>query len=350
MYMTELTFENFTVFGGTHTFTFAPGLNVFIGQNGAGKSHLLKAAYVLGRAVAEVVRARKSPRADDEALDDIVRRGLLAVFLPDSLESFALYGGGNARVTLSWERASLRVEITPSAVRAELVGDIDDVGESLFLPSREMLSVFPGFAAAWQRRESALDRTYFDLCQSLDLKPLREGAPAGLLRSLEDALEGKVIRKERGFYVEYAGGPMEAAMIGEGDRKLAMIAYLLMNGSLGQGGYVLWDEPEANLNPSRAKLMADLLTALSRGGTQLLVATHDYAFCSELSLNLDRAEIAQGRAAFFSLWRAGSGAQVSVERGAVFTDLTNNPILDALSGLHEREERAFADELGGGDV
>ena len=40
------------------------------------------------------------------------------------------------------------------------------------------------------------------------------------------------------FYIAYGGADMEVTMIGEGDRKLAMIAYLLMNGSLSENGYL----------------------------------------------------------------------------------------------------------------
>lgn len=41
----QLTLHNFTVFKEAHL-TFSPGLNVIIGENGTGKTHLLKLAYL----------------------------------------------------------------------------------------------------------------------------------------------------------------------------------------------------------------------------------------------------------------------------------------------------------------
>lgn len=43
----QLTATNLTLFPGEHRLEFAAGLNVFVGENGTGKTHLLKAAYAL---------------------------------------------------------------------------------------------------------------------------------------------------------------------------------------------------------------------------------------------------------------------------------------------------------------
>jgi hypothetical protein len=104
-------------------------------------------------------------------------------------------------------------------------------------------------------------------------------------------------------------------MVAEGDRKLAMIAYLLMNGSLSENAYLLWDEPEANLNPKRARLMSDTAAGLARAGVQVLLATHDYALTSELALQVDTGGLPAGDAAFFALHRHPSEGGVVVERG-----------------------------------
>ena len=40
----SLVLENFTVFPSAH-FDFSPGINAFVGENGTGKTHLLKVAY-----------------------------------------------------------------------------------------------------------------------------------------------------------------------------------------------------------------------------------------------------------------------------------------------------------------
>jgi AAA15 family ATPase/GTPase len=130
-------------------------------------------------------------------------------------------------------------------------------------------------------------------------------------------------------------------MIGEGDRKLAMIAYLLMNGSLSENGYLLWDEPEANFNPKRARLTSETAAGLAHAGTQVFLATHDYALTSELSLKVDTGALRAGETAFFALRRAARGEGVFVDRGARLAELAGNPILDAIASLHEREQDAL---------
>jgi hypothetical protein len=41
----------------------------------------------------------------------------------------------------------------------------------LFLPSREFLSAYEGFIAAYQARELSFDETYYDLCVALSAAP-----------------------------------------------------------------------------------------------------------------------------------------------------------------------------------
>ena len=44
--ITQLQLTNFTKFSNL-TIKFSPGINIIIGENGTGKTHLLKAAYAL---------------------------------------------------------------------------------------------------------------------------------------------------------------------------------------------------------------------------------------------------------------------------------------------------------------
>ena len=66
---------------------------------------------------------------------------------------------------------------------------------------------------------------------------------------------------------------------------------------------MLWDEPEANLNPKRAHLTSDTAAGLAKGGVQVFLATHDYSLTSELSLMDDTGGLGAGDAAFFGLHR-----------------------------------------------
>ena len=268
----------------------------------------------------------------------------MGVFQPDSLESFCSSSAGPATISLTWEDARLDVALgsDKTTLTASHTGDLSKVGRPLFIPPREVLSIFPGFVEAWLHRESAFDRTYFDLCVALGLKLLRNQAGVRpLLEPLERELGGKVVMREGRFYLDYPGGEMEMPMVAEGDRKLAMLAYLLMNGSLSDNACLLWDEPEANLNPKRARLTGDTIAALAHTGVQVLLATHDYALTSELSLKVDTGALHPGEAAFFALHRDALKAGVFVDRGGRLAELQDNAILDALAELHAREQSAL---------
>ncbi len=337
MKLTRLTLRGFTVFSDA-AFDFAPGVNVLIGENGTGKSHVLKLAYALTEAARRFAAGEGLDGGAEPKLDDLVRGMLMGVFQPDSLDSFA-NSPGQADVSLEWEEARVEVTLTGAALTSKATGDLSRIGRPLFIPPREVLSIFPGFVEAWLHRESAFDRTYFDLCVALGLKPLRSRGPAALLDPIEQELGGKVFMRDGRFYLNYPGDDMEVAMVAEGDRKLAMIAYLLINGSLSENAYLLWDEPEANLNPKRARLTSDTAVGLAHAGAQVFIATHDYALTSELSLQVDTRMLRPGEAAFFGLRR--DEYEVLVERGERLAELQHNAILDAIASLHEREQQAL---------
>lgn len=272
----------------------------------------------------------------------------MGVFQPDALTSFARFVGKAATVSVEWDDATIEVRLGQDSSEMALSnkGSFAKIGRPLFIPPREVLSIYPGFAAAWLHRESEFDRTYFDLCVALDLKLLRRGGPRALLDPIEKELEAEVVKKEGRFYLDYGDGElMEMPMVAEGDRKLAMIAYLLMNGSLSQNTYLLWDEPEANLNPKRALLFAKTATSLAKEGVQVFVATHDYSLASELSLMVDTGALKAGEAAFFGLSPDSKSHGIVVERGNRFTDIQENAILTALSSLARREEEAMFDKV-----
>ncbi|WP_437757398.1 AAA family ATPase [Sorangium sp. So ce1389] len=339
MKLTRLTLQGFTVFSDA-AFDFAPGVNVLIGENGTGKSHVLKLVYALTEAARRFAAGEGLDGAAEPKLDDLVRGMLMGVFLPDSLDSFTKYSPGQADISLEWEDARVEVTLaTRAALTSKASGDLSKVGRPLFIPPREVLSIFPGFVQAWLHRESAFDRTYFDLCVALGLKPLRSRGPAELLDPIERELGGKIFMRDGRFYLNYPGDDMEVAMVAEGDRKLAMIAYLLINGSLSENAYLLWDEPEANLNPKRARLTSDTAAGLAHAGAQVFIATHDYALTSELSLKVDTGTLRRGEAAFFALRRHED--KVFVERGERLAELQHNAILDAIASLHEREQQAL---------
>lgn len=91
-------------------------------------------------------------------------------------------------------------------------------------------------------------------------------------------IEGIVVEEGGRFFLRLpsteGGGKLEAHLVSEGFRKLAMIIRFVSNGVLLQGGHLFWDEPEANLNPSAQRAVAKVIVELARSGTQVFVAAH----------------------------------------------------------------------------
>lgn len=343
MKLQRLRLHRFTAFEDA-AFEFAPGVNVFIGENGAGKSHVLKLAYAIQEALRHVYEPTAGPRprrATYESPTAAITTMLQEVFLPDSIGRLVRRGVGRRKATLEfeWSDGHVSVEITSlGRVNARAKGDFQSLERAVFVPPREVLSIFPGFISSWEHRESSFDRTYYDLALALDAKPLRgprDEIRRGLLEPIERALGGSIVLSNGKFYVRLADGNMEAPLLAEGLRKLGMIAYLAINGSLTSRGTLFWDEPEANLNPKLARLTAGVMGVLAKSDVQVFCATHDYVLASELSLRSERDEAIRRGNRFFGLLRSEDG--VSVESKELFTELQSNPILEALSELHDRE-------------
>ena len=92
--------------------------------------------------------------------------------------------------------------------------------ETVFFPTKEMLSMFPGFTGLYRDREMSIDETYYDLCLALE-KPLLKGRRFDEVNSLLEPVEqilGGSIRIENGrFYlVQEGAGKFEIPLVAEG--------------------------------------------------------------------------------------------------------------------------------------
>lgn len=345
MPLAEVTLKNFTVFEDAR-FELAPGVNVLIGANATGKTHAMKAMYAALKAIAD---ARKtSPSYLDK---------LRGVFLPehDALSRLLQRPGIEGRAAeLSFtlaEGAGFTIRIHELFSGAPVPTPVETPVSALYIPSREVLSMFEGFIAAYQNRELSFDETFYDLCVALSALPLRgeraqQASP--LLEPLEQILGGKTVLEGARFYVQPGSGErFEAHLVAEGLRKIAALAHLVANGSLAQGSVLFWDEPETNLNPRLIAQLADVLVGFAQKGVQVVLATHDYLLSHRLSLLAEYGKVPADTIRFFGLARAGTEAPVRVSAGATLADLPENPILDEFARHYDFERSLFDASQGG---
>ncbi len=314
---------------------FAKGINVFLGRNATGKTHVMKVLYATLKAAGE----KMSPSGLDARLDEKLAR----VFRPDGLAIGRLghrrQGQRSARVALTSGKKGIEYSVYSKTSKVTKVEQTwTTVPSSVFLPSREPLAMFEGFIAAYQERELSFDETYFDLAVALSGSALRGAKPAAIdaiLRRMEGILGGSVVLSGPRFYLKGEGGTMlEAHLVSEGMRKVAAIVRLLGNGALKETGVLFWDEPEANLNPDLAVKVAETLGELAATGIQVFVTTHDYLVSETLGRLGERAGAPAMR--FFSFQRSDDETHVTVEQTGALDDLEHNPIREEFLRHYDR--------------
>ncbi len=335
----SLSIQNFTVFANAIT-EFSPGLNIVIGDNATGKSHLLKLGYSVMRSLSQVTRdnAKQLEIQLEDKLD--------GVFKPDNLNHLC-------RHPLDCQPAQITINITDvidnllfSFVLQNNKVQVDNLPKHfpkqapLFFPTREVLTLQPTFTALYENRYLPLSETHYDLCKALNL-PLLKKLPTtfqALIKPLEAELGGKVVIDKSGrFYIDTPKhGKFEISLIAEGLRKIAMLVYLILNGSLSFGSTLFWDEADANLNPRIMVKVANVLATLAQNGIQVILATHDLFLMKELSLLVESTEIS---ARFFSLKRDNDA--ITIEQGNVLEDLQTIVTLDEELALYDREQSAY---------
>ncbi len=332
--LTRIRLERFTAFERLDV-PFNPGINVFVGANGTGKSHLLKVGY----AACEATR----PGAN-------FSEKLIRLFLPSNraIGRLVKRQQGSSRAVVEVWRGDLRLRVSFSnhskvAASATVTGRgpwAEESLESVFIPVKEMLSHGPGFRSLYGQREIHFEEIYADILDRAYRPALRgpiDRTRRGVLTSLQKAIAGKVTSRSEEFFLRNRHGNLEFTLLAEGMRKLGLLWLLVQNGTLLEGSVLFWDEPEANLNPSVFHVLIDILLQLQRIGVQVLIATHDYAILKELELLAE----SEDQVRFHALYRRDTDGEIECESAARPFLLENSPIAAAYRELHDREIGRF---------
>lgn len=334
-----LLLENFTTFDHLEM-QFSRGLNVIIGENGTGKTHVMKAAYAV---------CRPNTPDKDGNLTDLISQKLTAVFKPQDNRLAKLVkrrADGPARLKLEINdyeddaifdatfsnRATRLTHARRSHFRAFSKAPV-------FFPTKEVLSFFNGFVSLYDRRELSFDETYRDICSDLETPQARAETmnpkAAEALKEIEGICGGKFLFN--GGDVRFHKSPGEefsTNLIAEGFRKLGVLYRLLENQSLspGRSGPLFWDEPEANLNPKLLSVVVKILLELSRLEQQVVLSTHNYVLLKEIELGRRESD----QILYHGLSRDTDSQQVIVSSQSNYLQLTPNAIADAYSSLYDR--------------
>lgn len=316
----------------------SPGINVLVGANGTGKTHLMKVAY-----------AACDATKDNVHFEDKLTR----VFMPA--------GGGTGRLVKRQRgTASARVEVQlgPSSIAVSFSNHAkspksasvrkrqwDAVQlKSVYVPVKEMLANAPGFRSLYTERSIHFEEIYRDVLDRAYLPPPL-GAPDArrrkMLQKLRTALEGKVGVEDEEFYLESRRGKLEFSLLAEGLRKLGLLWKLIQNGTLLQGSVLFWDEPEANLSPRLFTPVVEILLELQRIGVQIFIATHDYVILKQLDLQAT----SQDKIQYHVLHRKEESEDLVCNTVGSYLEIEPNVIDEAFGQIYSLEiQRSLGDD------
>ncbi len=341
----KIKFQRFTAFEDLEI-AFSPGINLFLGENATGKTHIMKAVY----AACDIT---KSQAGFAEKINNVFfpsgkKIGRLVKRTSVSSTGFLEL----SRLIEENRRISIRISLsnhTQKPEKAKISGSpklwSEKPIEAAYIPVKDMMANAPGFRSLYEEREIHFEEVYVDIIRKAFL-PLLKGPTdkqrKALLKILQHAMDGKVIQKNEEFFLKSKRGELEFTLLAEGYRKMGLLWLLIQNGTLLHGSVLLWDEPETNLNPRLMEKIVDILIKLQRMGVQIFLATHDYVFLKEFDLQIQESD----RILFHSLYRNEKTREIEVSSTDRYLNISPNAIDDTFGSLVDREIKKSMGGLG----
>ena len=295
---------------------FGDGINILIGENGMGKTTLLKMIYA----------------ALQYSIENQTSGKELIHFFSNNLRDFSqMKYPGKEKDTCYYEISDGQHFFKDYLTKKNGIVSEGWKGLnilSVFIPTTEMLSHSKGFLAMNQKYNMPFDETQIDIIVNASLPETKKVSQSCeiILKEISDVINGKVVQEDDTFYiVKNDGRKIDFSLEAEGMRKLGLLWKLIRNGLLEKNSVLLWDEPEANLNPELYPLVANILLALQKNGVQIFLATHSYNFAKYLEIRRTEKE----QVLIHNLYRNDLGKEIMSVSAYKMEDLEPNHIMMA---------------------
>lgn len=332
-----------SIMDGAFQLNFGSGVNVLLGENGVGKTTILKIIYAATQWTMQNNEAKNKPwiapffsnHLNDIDLKNMESRSkgkISCLQISDGTHQFAYDNFSGAWDASEWnEWKNLNIS-------------------SVFIPTMDMLSHSQGLLALNAKYKLPFDETQIDIVVNASLPEMKELPEYmdRILKKISSAINGTVIVENDMFYVlKKDGRKIDFSLEAEGLRKLGLLWKLIRNGLLEKGTVLLWDEPETNLNPELFPLVVDILLELERAGIQIFIATHSYNLAKYFELKRTEKQQVQ----YHNLYKSSFETDAKEQQTGIFaktadylSELKGNKIMDADEQLlDEALKRNLAD-------
>lgn len=331
----EIQMKNYGMIGQL-SFNQFSNMNLIIGENGTGKTFLLKALYSAVRSMEEYKRG-DDIKPINELLSDKLRWTFQVDKLGDMVSktaeeplSFSMRIGEDTFGYQFTQSAASRVVSSTEPKRGK-------EGNSVFIPAKEVLSLFSVILKSREvDKVFGFDDTYYDLAKALRISPSRGKnytVFANSRKLVSDVIDGKVEYDEDTGKWSYRNRRNQRFSIGatsEGVKKIAIMDRLLANGYLDSSSIIFIDEIESALHPKAVCQFLDMIESIANDmGLQIFITSHSYFVIKKMYL--------------IALKKAGAVSCISLNKGneAQMCDLHDgmpeNSIIDTSVRLYEQE-------------
>jgi predicted ATP-dependent endonuclease of OLD family len=327
--------ENFTGFEKLDI-NFSGGINVFVGENGTGKTHLLKVLYAFCESDSDKAFVEKlydcmpssdafdsirhtasgTQVSDDQGITIISEEKTCHITQKPLNMQFILENAANEKCLNEHSYDTAKKTKLPAA----------------FIPAKEMLT-HAGLEKDFLERRLPLDDTLIDILNKCGVSTLRELSKRDLdiITAIKGIIGGEVEYADNKYYINRGQNSVGFSKESEGFKKFACIYRLIETGLFRKGSILFWDEPEANINPKNIPALVDILFTLQRSGVQIFLATHNYFISKYLNMRKEKDH----DIIFHSLYKENNS--VKCESESDFEQLDNNLIIEQSINLYQEE-------------
>ncbi|SEQ64744.1 AAA family ATPase [Butyrivibrio sp. TB] len=262
-------------------------INLVIGENGAGKSFLLKALYAIHKT------AEEYGKGDDiRRVNDIIADKLRWTFQADALGELVNNSSTTCNVLVEDNHSSFSIKFGKKATVA--INDADNnIGQlnynSVFIPAREVFSIQKIILRSRDiDKVFGFDDSQYDLARALQLMPANSEIMMKTPRDgLMKMMGGSIELDENSNKWQYVkdGIKYTIGTASDGIRKLGMLERLLNNEYISNDSIIFIDELEAGLHPDAIIKLLDIIEELTKQSKmQFFISSHSYFVIKKMHL------------------------------------------------------------------